>query len=308
MSNQVNIAEQNFAQLRSDMYASQAELQRVLPKHISPDRMIRTALTALRSNDKLLQCTRESVLKSLMTAAQLGLEPGVNGQCFLVPFNNICQFVPGWRGLVDLVSRTGRATVWTGAVFDGDSFDYQLGDDPFCRHRPGDNHGEGMFSHVYAIGRVKDSQVPIIEVWTRKRVEARLEANNKQGANHYAKKSEHNFEMYARKIALLQVIKYMPSSQELSEVVEIDAAAEKWKVVEGEFSSINDQILPAPKNPPCPDSEFEKNLDRWREAVQSKKVSVESIISKLSSRYSLTAKQRTIIFDLEDPENINTAA
>jgi hypothetical protein len=51
-----------------------------------------------------------------MTAAQLGLEPGINGQGYLIPYKGTCTFVPGWKGLVDLVARSGRATVWTGVV------------------------------------------------------------------------------------------------------------------------------------------------------------------------------------------------
>ena len=39
-------------------------------------------------------------------------------------------------------------------------------------HKPGDC--EGQFTHVYAIGRVRDSQMPVIEVWSRRKVEKLL--------------------------------------------------------------------------------------------------------------------------------------
>ena len=72
-----------------------------------------------------------------MVAAQMGLEPGVNGQGYLIPYKTTCTFVPGWKGIVDIANRSGRSSVWTGAVFVGDEFDYAMGDRPFITHKPG---------------------------------------------------------------------------------------------------------------------------------------------------------------------------
>ena len=88
-----------------------------LPKHLTADRMTRLALTAFSTSEPLQRCTTKSIAASIMTAGQLGLEPGVNGAGFLVPYGTTCTFVPGWKGLVDLVSRSGRGTVFTGVIF-----------------------------------------------------------------------------------------------------------------------------------------------------------------------------------------------
>lgn len=199
-----------------------------LPKHMNADRMARLALTAFSTNADLQRCSANSIAGSIMTAAQLGLEPGINGQGYLIPYKGTCTFVPGWKGLVDLVSRSGRATVWTGVVYPDDDFKYQLGDAPFCRHVPADDAGDDgqVWTHVYAIGRVRDSQMPVIEVWSRSKVQRHLNRYNKMGDKHYATKGEENFEMYARKVALLQVLKYMPASIELQNAIEVSAATE----------------------------------------------------------------------------------
>jgi len=197
-----------------------------LPKHLNADRMARLVLTAFSTTPQLQACTTQSIAGSLMTAAQLGLEPGVNGQGYLIPYKTTCTFVPGWKGLVDLVARAGRASVWTGAVFEGDDFDYQLGDSPFVRHRPNVAGEEGQFTFVYAIGRVRDAQMPVIEVWSRAKVEKHLKAYNKVGDRHYAKASENNLKMYGRKVALLQVLKYMPQSVELNQAIDLSNAAD----------------------------------------------------------------------------------
>jgi len=216
------------------------QLALAIPKHLNSDRMARLALTAFSSNPDLQQCTHNSIAASIMTAAQLGLEPGVNGQGYLIPYKQTCTFVPGWKGLVDLVSRAGRATVWTGVVMPGDEFDYQLGDAPYCRHKPSGD-GEGEWTHVYAIGRVRDAEMPVIEVWTRKKVDRHLAQYNKLGGRHYATKGENNFEMYGRKVALLQVLKYMPQSIEIANAVAVSDAADQGRgaIIDGDFVTID---------------------------------------------------------------------
>ncbi len=277
-----------------------------LPKHMTADRMARLALTAFSTNKALQNCKTDSILASLMTATQLGLEPGIGGQGYLIPYKDACTFVPGWKGLVDLVARSGRATVWTGAVYAGDQFDYQLGDEPFCRHKPGDS--EGDFTHVYAIGRVKDAQMPVIEVWTRGKVKKHLAQYNKVGQRHYAMASESNFEMYARKVALLQVLKYMPSSIELNNAMAVSHAAEAGQgaVIEGDFVTINTETVDqdtgeitqppaAPALPDYTDEQFAKSLPGWRGLIESGKKSAEDIISMVSSKAHLNEDQLAMI-------------
>lgn len=237
-------AETPLAKFSSFMDKLKPQLALALPRHMNADRMARLALTAFSTNADLQECSPQSIAASIMTAAQLGLEPGINGQGYLIPYKRTCTFVPGWKGLVDLVARSGRATVWTGVVYPGDSFEYQLGDSPFCRHVPGDGGQEGdEFTHVYAIGRVRDASMAVIEVWTRAKVAKHLRQYNKVGGRHYANASENNFEMYARKVALLQVLKYMPQSIELSNAIEVSHAAEAGHgvILEGDLVRVQEQ-------------------------------------------------------------------
>lgn len=224
-------------QVYMQKYKSQLEM--ALPKHLTVDRMMRLSLTAFSQNPKLQQCSSNSIFSSIIIASQLGLEPGVNGQGYLVPYNGTCTFIPGWKGLVDLAQRGGRSSVWTGAVYEGDEFDYMLGDSPYCRHKPCGEFDNDKLTHVYAIGRVKDSEMPIIEVWPVKKVHAHFVKTVVKGLqpNHYSKK---HFEAYARKVALLQVLKYMPQSIELSNAMDVSHAQESGKgvTIDGDFVNV----------------------------------------------------------------------
>lgn len=201
-----------------------AQITMALPKHLSADRLCRVAVTEMSKNPKLFECNSTSVLAAIITGAQLGLEFGVDGQAYLIPYKGQCQFVPGWKGYVDLISRAGRASVWTGAVRQGDDFDYDMGDKPFVTHKPGDDD-VSEFVKVYAIGRINGAQWPVVEVWSRNRVLSHLKQYNKVGSMHYATQNENNLEMYGRKVALLQVVKYMPKSIELQRAQELEYSA-----------------------------------------------------------------------------------
>ena len=89
------------------MLKYKSQLEAALPKHLTVDRMIRLSLTAFSQNPALQQCTSNSIFSSIIIASQLGLEPGVNGQGYLVPYKDKCTFIPGWKGLVDLAQRGG---------------------------------------------------------------------------------------------------------------------------------------------------------------------------------------------------------
>jgi recombination protein RecT len=209
-------------------------LEFALPKHMNPERMIRLTLTAFSTNKALRECTPTSIFGSVVMASQMGLEIGVGGQGFLVPYRAKngnawemrAQFIPGWQGLVDLAQRSGRSSVWTGAVFEGDEFDFQLGDSPFVKHKPGGESDDEKLTYVYAIGKIKDAESKIIEVWPIKKIKLHRDEYNKVGDRHY---SFANLEMYARKVALLQVLKYMPKTIELANAIMADAAYETGK-------------------------------------------------------------------------------
>lgn len=207
-----------------------------LPKHLNPDRMVRLALTAFSTTSKLRECTLESIAASVMTAAQLGHEPGVNGAGFLIPYGKVCTYVPGWKGLVDLVSRSGRGTVYSGVIFSDQKYTFVDGSRrELIIHNETDLDDPEEITHAFAIGWVKGSDMPIIELWRVSKIKKHRDKYNKVGRLHY---SFRDWEMYARKVPLLQVLKYMPSSIEISNAIAVSHASEA-----GHRSTIEDGIF-----------------------------------------------------------------
>jgi recombination protein RecT len=267
-------------------YKSQIAL--ALPKHITGDRMLRVALTAFRQNPKLAECDPKSVFAAIIIGAQLGLEPGVLGQAYLVPYKKECQFIPGWQGLCDLVNRSGRASVWTGAVFDGDYFEYEYGSNPRIVHRSAGNDDQpDKLTHCYAVGRVKGAEFPVIEVWSVPKIIRHRDLYNKVGDKHYSYK---NFEMYGRKVPLLQVLKYMPKSIELATALDLDHASNVGQVVSVQ-EAIEGTFMPAPASEV--DQSTGEIVERKTGAAAIEWIKGASALDDLTSRYSTLHAQHT---------------
>ena len=138
------------------------EIARCLPKHLTPERMARIAMTELRKTPKLQECDPLSFIAAIMQASQLGLEPGILGSCYLIPFNNNqtgkveCTFMPGYRGFLDLARRSGQiVSLVARAVYSNDEFSYEFGLKENLIHKPAMND-RGELVAVYAVALLKD--------------------------------------------------------------------------------------------------------------------------------------------------------
>lgn len=202
-----------------------------MPKHLTADRILKTALTAINKTPKLLDCTRESLMLSIMQAAELGLEPGgALGEGYLVPYGNQCQFIPGYRGLISLARRSGQiVSIEAHVVHEKDEFSCTLGLDPTLEHTPAwDEADPGPLTRVYAVAKLKDGGVQF-EVMSRAHIEA-IRAKSKAGKS--GPWVDH-FEEMARKTVVRRLFKYLPVSVELATAMELQAGAET-----GEFTGI----------------------------------------------------------------------
>src|SRR6267142_1339988 len=200
------------------------EIKKALPSHLNGDRMARIALTAFRRNPALGKCDPRSVFAAVIQASQLGLEIDTQGRAFLVPYKDECQFIPGWKGLVDLMNRSRDGTCFTGVIYDGQKFHHVMGDRPSLVIDEYDGAEiPDRIRYAYGVGWVKGAEWPIIERWSVDKITRHRDRYNKVGEKHYSYK---NWEMYCRKVVLLQVLKYMPCSAELAQAMELSHAAD----------------------------------------------------------------------------------
>lgn len=191
-------------------------LSQVLPKHIDAERMQRIALNVIRTNPTLLQCNINSLMGGVLEAAKLGLEPGMMGQCYLIPFKNNktgqheAQFIIGYRGLIDLVRRSGQvSTIEAREVHENDDFEFEYGIEDKLKHKPKLN-GRGPVIAYYAVAKMKDGGYSFL-VMSKEDIE-KFRDKHAKSKNFGPWKDE--FDAMAKKTVLRQLIKYLPISVE----------------------------------------------------------------------------------------------
>lgn len=217
----------------------EGEIAKALPSVMTPDRFTRITLSALSGNPKLQQCTPQSFLGAMMTAAQLGVEPNTPlGQAYLIPYRNKgvmeCQFQLGYKGLIDLAYRSGEvASIQANVVCENDEFDYAFGleRDEFTHVPAKSNRGEPVY--FYAKYRTKDGAYGF-EVMGVEDV--------RKHAKKYSKAYDSgpwqtNFEEMAKKTVLKKVLKYAPLKSDF-----VRAAAQDETVKSG----ISDDMYEVP--------------------------------------------------------------
>lgn len=195
------------------------EIARALPRHMNPDRMARIAVTVLRQTPQLARCNPASFLGALMTAAQLGLEPGPLGEAYFVPFGRDVTFIPGYKGLIKLAWQSGQlADIWAEVVYENDEFDYQLGLHRDLVHRPAQGD-RGEPTHVYAVARLKDGGTPFV-VLSRAEVEDIRSRSKASKSGPWVT----DWAAMSKKTAVKQLAKWLPMSSEFSAAVAMDGS------------------------------------------------------------------------------------
>ena len=203
------------------------------------ERFARIALTAVRQNPKLAQCSMDSFAASLMTCAQLDLEPNTPQQlAHLIPYKGECTFQLGYPGLMELAYRTGKvSTFHADVVYEKDVqqglFSYSKGLDPTIKHLVdilGDAR-EGEIVAAYAVAKMKDGGV-IFRVIDRKDVKrAQKTSSGLQYALQNGKKESSPWQTSPdsmwMKTAIKRLCSFLPRTEQLSLAIELDDKAER---------------------------------------------------------------------------------
>lgn len=219
-------------ELETLLNAYKKQITAALPKHITPERLIRVALTAVSRQPKLLECERSTLLGAIVQSSQLGLEPdGILGQAYLVPFWNgkarrmEAQFQIGYKGLIDLARRSGNiVSIVAQAVRTGDVFEYEFGLNEKLRHVPALD-GRGEITHFYAYATFTNGG-HAFEVMTLEDVELiKARSKSRDKAGNVVGPWETDFEAMGRKTVIRRLSKYLPLSVEMQKALHVDEVA-----------------------------------------------------------------------------------
>ena len=230
------VAEKKPKTIFDVIQAGAKQFATALPKHINSDRFVRIAITTIRQNPKLAQCNQESLLGALMVSAQLGLEPGVLGQCYLIPYGRECQFQIGYKGMIELLRRSGQLKdIYAYSVYENDEFEMTYGLDRDLKHKP-NLQNKGNFIGCYCVAVLKDD-ARAFEYMTKEEIEAHGKKFSKTYGNGPWKS---DFESMAHKTVVKKMLKWLPLSVEFLEMANKD---EKTFKVADEKTGETEEII-----------------------------------------------------------------
>jgi recombination protein RecT len=209
-----NIIQKNDIKSIINSDAMREQFARALPKHLSPERFARIAITALTRTPKLADCTPASVMKCLLDLSAMGLEPD-GRRAHLIPYGTEATLIVDYKGLVELIRRSGDVvSVRAETVCEKDLFQWV---DGVVSHSVNWREDRGKIQAVYAEAIMKSGEKQTA-VMTCAEVDA---IRNKSRAGKSGPWVDHWGEM-AKKTAVRRLSKMLPLSSEIMSHVERD--------------------------------------------------------------------------------------
>jgi len=229
--------------IKALLLSKQDEIAKVVPRHLTADRLINIFLLATSRQPALLECTQFSLVNAFLQSVELGLPLGnVTAMAWIIPFRNSktgkreAQFIPSYRGLADLARRSGEVTnIYAEVVYENDQFDYTTGSFPKIVHKPVIVGERGEPIAVYAVAHIKHAEYPQCVVLTIEDVE-KVKASSK------AKSSGpwvDWWEEMAKKTAIKRISKTLPLNSDYAYALEIDNAVETGQPLPPSKSTLN---------------------------------------------------------------------
>lgn len=181
-----------------------------------------------KADPKLMACTPDSLVGCLVSAAQLGLEPGKNiGHFYMIPRAKTCTMLVGYKGMLELARRSGQIdSIEVHEVFEGDEFDYSWGITPVLKHKPkiGVRDTKEKPILVYALAMLKNGRAQF-DVMSIAEIE---DIARKSPSYNFGPWQTHASEM-RKKTVLKRLCKLLPMSIEAQTAIGLDDLEEVGK-------------------------------------------------------------------------------
>lgn len=156
--------------LRFSLEKMAPEFKKVLPKHVTEEKFMRTIFTALQTNPKLAECNSTKVIAACMKAAADGLLPD-GKEAALIPMGSDVVYVPMVAGILKKVRNSGElASISASIVHKEDDFKYWIDETGEHIEFKPDHFGErGEPIGAFAIAKTKDGAT-YFEIMSQKQI------------------------------------------------------------------------------------------------------------------------------------------
>ena len=217
------VTETKALTIRDMLEQKRPDIKQLLPAHVEVERFIKSALLATARNHDLQKCTPASLFTAIVNAAELGLDfTPAKGHAYLIPFNNHgkleAQFMPGYRGLIDLAKRSGAVTkIEAHLVHEKDQFELVYGTESKLYHKPFLQGSPGVVIGTYSVAFYANAE-PQFEFMRLDEIKAIQRRSKAGGSGPWST----DWNEMARKTVVRRIFKYLPSSPDIEKAIEAD--------------------------------------------------------------------------------------
>lgn len=238
-----------------------------LPRHVDKAHFTAVALSILPS---LKNCTNQSIMTALLASARFGLEPD-GRQAAIIPYKNIATFQPMYQGYIELMYRHPAVdTVHFGWIREKDEWDFEpTAPSPRdFRHRPrvdltDDERGSVILAYAFAWLGGHRSQVIMLNRQQTTEIRDKYSKAYAKAVREGKTDSpwQTSFDAMWAKSAVRRLVKVVPTSTELTELIKADDDADDTggatpPVIRGTVIHRDDQAdaRQQPQNPTWPEA------------------------------------------------------
>lgn len=167
----------------------------------------------------LLQCSKGSLIDSMLSCAALEMYPGVMGECAIVEYKGVAQMQPMYRGLIKHASSSIHS-IQANVVYEKDLFEFEEGTNTFLKYKKSFDADRGRRVAVYCIIKLATGG-DIIVVLSPSDIE-KVKNASRSAKSPYSPWQTWEDEMW-KKTAIKRALKLVPlRSHKLAEAIAID--------------------------------------------------------------------------------------
>lgn len=174
---------------------------------------------AISRAPRLLECSKSSLIDSMLSCAALELFPGPMGECAIVEYKGVAQMQPMYRGLLKHAS-SSVASIQSNVVYEKDYFDFEEGTNTYLKYKRSFESDRGNRIAVYCVIKLITGG-DIVVVLSPEDIQ-KVKNASRSAKSEYSPWTQWEDEMW-KKTAIKRALKLVPlRSNELATAIALD--------------------------------------------------------------------------------------
>lgn len=179
---------------------------------------------AINKVPKLLECSRDTLINSVLELAQIWMAPWLSWEVYILPYKWKATALIWYQWYVTLLYKAWISSIYAEIVRKNDKFENIMWSEPKIDHRINPTHSLAeRWEPIWAYVVVKVNWEKIHKFMTKEEIMKFKEFSQSKGSDFspWNEKNDPELNMW-KKTVLKQIIKYLPKNEKIVKAIEID--------------------------------------------------------------------------------------